>query len=126
MSQYNKLCSFCIQEIEMSNASGKWLPYNLDGAPHDCRSSSSLPSSYPSSTPSSPSPPDTFATVATTTKEIEKEDDRPMNEEEFEIETNDPTIKALIKRITRMEEQIPELELRIDRLESSKTKPKPK
>ena len=49
----------------MSDASGKWLPYNLDGTLHDCRSSLSSP-------PSSPSPPDTFATVATTTKEIEK------------------------------------------------------
>ena len=35
------------------------------GTLHDCRSSLSSP-------PSSPSPPDTFATVATTTKEIEK------------------------------------------------------
>jgi predicted RNase H-like nuclease (RuvC/YqgF family) len=63
--------------------------------------------------------------VATTTKEIEKEDDRPMNEEEIEIETNDPTIKALIKRINRMEEQIHELGFRIDRLESNESKPKP-
>jgi hypothetical protein len=43
----------------------------------------------------------------------------------IEIETNDPTIKALIKRINRMEEQIHELGFRIDRLESNESKPKP-
>ena len=114
MSQYKKSCSFCNQEIEMSDASGKWLPYNLDGTLHDCKSSSA---------PTSPSPPDTFSTVATTTKEIEKEDHRPMNEEEIIIETNDPTIKALIKRINRMEEQIHQLEVKFDRIESAKSKP---
>ena len=90
----------------MSDNSGKWLPYNLDGTLHDCRSSSA------------PTSPHTFATVATATKEIEKPDDRPMNEEEIEIETNDPTIKALIKRINELEMEIHEQEVRIDRLES--------
>ena len=110
---YKKPCIFCNQEIEMSDASGKWLPYNLDGTLHDCRSSSSSSSS---------SPPDTFATVATTTKEIEKADGRPMNEEEIEIETNDPTIKALLKRINRLEEQINQLLVKFDRIESNKVR----
>ncbi len=30
---------FCKQEIVMSDkASGNWLPYNLDGKAHDCKS----------------------------------------------------------------------------------------
>jgi len=113
MSQYKKSCTFCGQEIEMSDTTGKWLPYNLDGTAHDCRSS-------PSSSP--PLPPNTFSKVAATTKEIEREDGRPMNEEEIEIETNDPTIKALIKRINRMEEQINQLEVKFDRIESKQEK----
>ena len=55
-------------------------------------------------------------------KEIEKEDDRAMNEEEIEIETNDPTIKALLKRINRLEEQIHEIEVRLDRMELKQQK----
>ena len=113
MSQYKKPCSFCNQEIEMSGASGKWLPYNLDGTLHDCRSSLSSPSS---------SPPNTFATVAITSKEVEKEDDRPMNEEKIQIETNDPTIKALLKRINRVEEQINQLLVKFDCIESNKVR----
>jgi hypothetical protein len=66
----------------------------LDGTLHDCRSSSSS----------------------------EKEDDRPMNEEEIEIETNDPTIKALLKRINRLEEQINQLLVKFDRIESNKVR----
>ncbi len=40
MSQsYTKACMFCKQEIVMSDrASGNWLPYNLDGKAHDCKS----------------------------------------------------------------------------------------
>lgn len=37
MSQYNKPCSFCNQTIKMSDSSGKWLPYNLDGSLHECK-----------------------------------------------------------------------------------------
>jgi hypothetical protein len=37
MSQYQKPCIFCKQEIKMSDSSGKWLPYNLDGSLHECR-----------------------------------------------------------------------------------------
>lgn len=39
MSQsYKKSCIYCNKTIEMSdNASGKWLPYNIDGTQHDCR-----------------------------------------------------------------------------------------
>ena len=29
---YSKPCIFCKQEIKMSNDSGNWLPYNLDGS----------------------------------------------------------------------------------------------
>jgi hypothetical protein len=47
-----------------------------------------------------------------------------MNEEEIEIETNDPTIKALLKRINRLEEQIHELKVRLDRMESTESKSK--
>jgi hypothetical protein len=39
MSQYQKPCIFCKQEIKMSNDSGNWLPYNLDGSIHECRPS---------------------------------------------------------------------------------------
>ena len=46
----------------------------------------------------------------------EKADGRPINEEEIEIETNDPTIKALLKRINRLEEQINQLLVKFDHL----------
>ena len=39
MSGYQKPCIFCKQEIKMSNDSGNWLPYNLDGSLHECRPS---------------------------------------------------------------------------------------
>ena len=40
MSQsYTKSCMFCKQEIVMSDrTSGNWLPYNLNGSVHDCKS----------------------------------------------------------------------------------------
>jgi hypothetical protein len=40
MSQsYNKPCMFCKQEIVMSDrTSGNWLPYNLNGSIHECKS----------------------------------------------------------------------------------------
>ena len=37
MSQYNKPCSFCNRPIKMSDSSGKWLPYNLDGSLRKCK-----------------------------------------------------------------------------------------
>jgi hypothetical protein len=39
MSQsYNKSCMFCKNEIVMSDrGTGKWLPYNLDGSTHECK-----------------------------------------------------------------------------------------
>jgi len=42
MSQsYTKSCMFCKQEIVMSDkGAGKWLPYNLNGSVHDCKTSS--------------------------------------------------------------------------------------
>lgn len=36
MSEYTKPCNTCKVEIIMSNNSGKWLPYDLDGSPHRC------------------------------------------------------------------------------------------
>jgi len=38
MSEYTKPCNTCKAEIRMSNNTGKWLPYNLDGSAHSCRS----------------------------------------------------------------------------------------
>lgn len=39
MSQsYKKSCMYCNKEIQLSDkASGKWLPYNLDGSTHECK-----------------------------------------------------------------------------------------
>ena len=39
MSQsYTKSCMFCKNEIVMSDrGTGKWLPYNLDGSGHECK-----------------------------------------------------------------------------------------
>jgi len=37
MTAYKKFCMFCHTEIEMSDRSGKWLPYNVTtGTYHDC------------------------------------------------------------------------------------------
>lgn len=36
MSEYVKTCSFCKQEIKMSDRDGKWHPYNKDGSLHTC------------------------------------------------------------------------------------------
>jgi hypothetical protein len=33
---YEKECVYCKNKIMMSK-SGKWLPYNLNNGPHDCR-----------------------------------------------------------------------------------------
>ena len=43
MSQYQKPCIFCKQEIKMSDNSGKWLPYNLDGSLHECKDKEDKP-----------------------------------------------------------------------------------
>jgi hypothetical protein len=34
---YEKECMYCKTKILMSKESGKWLPYNLNNGPHDCR-----------------------------------------------------------------------------------------
>ena len=35
---YVKNCDYCKEKIEMSDKDGgRWLPYNLDNGPHDCR-----------------------------------------------------------------------------------------
>ena len=42
MSQsYNKSCIFCKDEIVMSDRStGKWMPYDLNGRVHECKTTS--------------------------------------------------------------------------------------
>ena len=35
--RYQKECMYCKTKILMSKESGKWLPYNLNNGPHDCR-----------------------------------------------------------------------------------------
>jgi hypothetical protein len=34
---YQKECVFCKEKILMSKESGKWLPYNLNNGPHECK-----------------------------------------------------------------------------------------
>ena len=34
---YEKQCLYCKEKILMSKESGKWLSYNLNNGPHDCR-----------------------------------------------------------------------------------------
>lgn len=34
---YVKQCDYCKQQIQMSDKSGNWLPYNLNNGLHDCR-----------------------------------------------------------------------------------------
>jgi hypothetical protein len=34
---YEKECMYCKTKIRMSKETGKWLPYNLNNGPHDCR-----------------------------------------------------------------------------------------
>ena len=34
---YVKECDYCKQQIQMSDKSGNWLPYNLNNGAHDCR-----------------------------------------------------------------------------------------
>jgi hypothetical protein len=34
---YEKECLYCKNKILMSKETGKWLPYNLNNGPHDCR-----------------------------------------------------------------------------------------
>jgi hypothetical protein len=42
MSQpYNKSCMFCKNEIVMSDrGAGRWLPYDLNGTVHECKTTS--------------------------------------------------------------------------------------
>jgi hypothetical protein len=37
MNEYLKRCSFCKQDIQMSDKGGRWLPYNKDGSTRDCK-----------------------------------------------------------------------------------------
>ena len=34
---YEKTCLYCQNKIIMSKETGKWLPYNLNNGPHECR-----------------------------------------------------------------------------------------
>ena len=65
MSQsYNKSCMFCKNEIVMSDrGAGKWLPYNLDGSVHECKTTS------------------TSTSISTGTKNVKT---RPLSLEEIE------------------------------------------
>jgi hypothetical protein len=36
MSQFKKTCTTCGKEIQLSNNTGAWKPYNLDNSPHRC------------------------------------------------------------------------------------------
>jgi hypothetical protein len=39
MSQsYVKECIFCKKKIRMAEKEGKWLPFELDNGPHECKS----------------------------------------------------------------------------------------
>jgi hypothetical protein len=40
---YEKECMYCKNKILMSKESGKWLPYNLNNGPHDCRKKETKP-----------------------------------------------------------------------------------
>jgi hypothetical protein len=39
---YFKTCDYCKEKIEMSDKEGKWLPYNLNNGPHDCRNKNGM------------------------------------------------------------------------------------
>lgn len=43
MSQYQKECVYCKSKIQMSDKSGKWAAYNVDGSVHDCRKKEQVP-----------------------------------------------------------------------------------
>jgi hypothetical protein len=46
MSEFEKTCTYCKAKIKLSdNKGGKWLPYNLDNSPHDCRTKKQEPTS---------------------------------------------------------------------------------
>ena len=36
-TDYEKECTYCKNKIMMSKREGKWLPYDLNNGPHDCR-----------------------------------------------------------------------------------------
>jgi hypothetical protein len=43
MASFKKKCKFCNMEIKLSNDIGnKWVPYDLDGKPHDCKNREKL------------------------------------------------------------------------------------
>ena len=53
MSQYQKSCTTCKQQIE-SERNGNWLPYNQDGTFHDCRNQPVMAKIETNSKPASP------------------------------------------------------------------------
>jgi hypothetical protein len=43
MAGFRKECKYCQKEIKLSNQIGnKWIPYDLDGNPHDCKNREKL------------------------------------------------------------------------------------
>jgi hypothetical protein len=47
MASFNKKCTYCSNEITISDEIGKkWLPYNADGTAHDCRNKNGNGSKY--------------------------------------------------------------------------------
>jgi hypothetical protein len=47
MSSFKKSCTFCGQEIVLSNDSGRWLPRNLDNTFHECKNKQQSPQQKP-------------------------------------------------------------------------------
>lgn len=44
MSEFEKTCTYCKAKIKLSDKQDKkWLPYNLDGSSHDCRTKQETP-----------------------------------------------------------------------------------
>jgi hypothetical protein len=38
MAGFRKECKYCLKEIKLSDDIGnRWVPYDLDGKPHDCQ-----------------------------------------------------------------------------------------
>jgi hypothetical protein len=47
MSSFKKKCTFCGQEIQLTNDSGRWLPRNLDNTGHECKDKNKQPQTQP-------------------------------------------------------------------------------
>jgi hypothetical protein len=47
MSGFTKTCIYCNKEIRLSNDLGRWLPFNLDNSPHECKKQSGYTQQQP-------------------------------------------------------------------------------